>query len=365
MPIGSTLTNDVPVVGASGTGYATAVNALLNEMKTAIEGTVPFSALSGSTLDMNNVPIIDAAYVAFYNTTGTPSAATPGRFVYSDGEMWAVNSTGAIQITSGGGLNAAAIGGIAGDYGSPNPASVRFVDAAWRYDFYDNYTALEYGYVRSAGLDIASGGHVATSNFAQLRYAGSSTLTFTLPSSVAAGGERSVVQIDSSGVLSTNSSGTPLVGTIHLTGDINISGNIIRGTKYIEYAPQRGVCQVTAGALNTNTPLIAASGGSTTVKFSLPALPRGATITFINLKGYKSTGGSLSFQLSTVVLGASAVETETNVGSAGSTTTSGVYTATQTYSQVIAQYESYRLTLTLPANTDSCWCVEIGLGGNF
>ena len=362
MPIGSTLTNSVPAVGSSGTGYATAVNALLNEMKTAIEGTVPFSALSGSTLDMNNVPIVDAAYVAFYNTTGTPSAALAGRFVYSDGEMWAVNSTGAIQITSGGGLNAAAIGGIAGDYGGANPASVRFVDAALRYDFYDDYGGLAWAYVRGRGVDIAGG--ATSTNYAQLRYAGSSTLTFTLPSSVAAAAERSVVQIDSSGVLSTNSSGTPLIGTIHLTGDINISGNIIRGTKYIEYAPQRGVCQVTAGALNTNTPLIAASGGSTTVKFALPALPRGATITFINVKGYKSTGGTASFQLSTVVLGASAVETETNIDSSATTTTSGIYTITKGYTQVVSQYDSYRLTLTLPANTDSCWCVEIGLGGN-
>jgi hypothetical protein len=197
-----------------------------------------------------------------------------------------------------------------------------------------------------------------------LRYAGSSNLTFTFPSSVAAAGERSVIQVDDTGLMSTNSSGTPILGKLYVTGDIDLSGNVIRGTRYIEYAPQRGVCQVTAGALNTNSPLVIASGGSTTVKFGLPALPRGATISYVNVKGYKSTGGSLSFQLSTVVIGASGVETETNIGSAGTTTTSGVYTATQGYSQLISQYESYRLTMTLPANTDSCWCVEIGLGGN-
>lgn len=363
MPIGSTLTNSVPAVGSSGTGYATAVNALLNEMKTAIEGTVPFSALSGSTLDMNNVPIIDAAYVAFYNTTGTPSATTPGRFVYSDGEMWAVNSTGAIQITSGGSLNAAAIGGIAGDYGSPNPASVQFVDAAWRYDFYDNYSALEFGYVRTAGVDIASGGHVATSNFAQLRYAGSSTLTFTLPSSVAAAAERSVLQISDAGVMSTNSSGTPLVGTIHLTGDINFSGNLVRSTRYIEYTPHRNDCYVTAGVLASNTNLVIVATGSCTFKVSLPPLPKNATITSITLKGYKTTGAALSAQLNTVTTGALGAETEVPVGSAISTSATGVYTATQGYTEVVG-FNCYRLTMTLPAIYDSCWCIEIGLGGN-
>jgi hypothetical protein len=132
MPIGSPLSNSVASVGSSGTGYATTTNALLNEMKTAIEGTVPFSALSGSTLDLNNIPITDASYVAFYDQGSAPSAAIAGRFAYANGEMWVVNSTGAIQVTSGSGLNAAAIGGIAGDYGGANPASVRFVDAATR-----------------------------------------------------------------------------------------------------------------------------------------------------------------------------------------------------------------------------------------
>lgn len=362
MPIGSPLTNSVAAVGASGTGYATTTNALLTELKTAVEGTVPFSALSGSTLDLNNIPITDAQYVAFYDQGATPSAAIPGRIVYANGEMWAVNSTGAIQITSGTGLNAAAIGGIGGDYGSPNPALVSFVDAADRYDFYHDRTTFKWAYLRSRGIDIA-GAEIST-NYCQLRYAGSSVLTLTLPSSVAAAAERSVVQVDSAGQMSTNSSGTPLIGKLYISGDIDISGNLIRGSRYIEYAPQRGVCHVTAGALNINSPLVIASGGSTTVKFGLPALPRGATISFINVKGYKSTAGVMTFQLSTVVTGASAVETETNIGSAGTSSTSGVYTATQSYTQVVSQYDSYRLTMTLPANTDSCWCVEIGLGGN-
>lgn len=361
MPIGSTLTNSVPAVGSSGTAYATSVNALLNEMKTAIEGTVPFSALSGSTLDMNNVPIIDASYVAFYNTTGTPSAAIAGRFVYSDGELWAVNSTGAIQITSGSGLNASAIGGIGGDYGSPNPASVQFVDAAWRYDFYDNYTALEYGYVRSAGVDIASGGHVATSNFAKLRYAGSTNLTFTFPDSVAAGGLKSLIQIDDAGNLKVNNATNQVTDVAYFANNISMAAGtaILHGSKYIQFVPQRGVCYVTAGALNTSTNVIAASGGSTTVKVSLPPMELGQRIKDIKLKGYKSTAGSLSFYLHTVTLGASAVETESAIGATATTTTSGVYTVNQTYTETVSSLNNYRLSITLPANTDSCWIIEI------
>ena len=265
--------------------------------------------------------------------------------------------------TSGLGLNASGIGGIGGDYGGSNPALVSFVDTSSRYDFYDDRTTSTWAYQRSRGLDIAAG--PTSTTVCQIRFGGSGSYTLTLPPSLPAS-NRSAIVLDSTGAMLKNDATNTITNTLYVASDINLvsNGNIIRGTRYIEFAPQRGVCQVTAGALNTNTPLLAASGGSTTVKFALPELPRGATISTINVRGYKSTAGLLSFQLSTVVLGASAVETETNIGSAGTTTTSGVYVATQNYTQVISQYESYRITLVLPANTDSCWCVEIGIGGN-
>lgn len=92
----------------------------------------------------------------------------------------------------------------------------------------------------------------------------------------------------------------------------------------------------------------------------MPPLKRGSRIKSITLSGYKSTGGTASLQLYTVTTGAWAVETETAVGSSVTTTTSGNYTLQQTYTRTVAAGESFRLSVTLPANTDSVWCVSIG-----
>lgn len=313
MPIGSTLTNDVPAVGSSGTGYATAVNALLEEMKTAIEGTVPFSALSGSTLDMNNVPIIDAAYVAFYNTTGTPSAALAGRFVYSDGEMWAVNSTGAIQITSGGALNASGIGGIAGDYGGANPASVRFVDAATRYDFYDDYSTLTWAYTRARGLDIAAG---ATSTvYAQLRYGGAGTLTFTLPPTLPGSG-RSAVVINASGAILHND------GTNTVENDIYMaSGKWVKtpGRKLL-FVPSTFRDRLASGSWAEYIPGVYPTGvtitnGTADVQLSLTV---GMELTGINVRANKAIAANASWILVRIADGTTTtVKTGAGIGGTG------------------------------------------------
>lgn len=215
MPIGSPLTSPIPAVGSSGTGYATSINTLLAEMKAAIEGDVPFSSLSGQYLAMGNLPIIEIQYAKFEDQVSAPSAAIQGRLVYAGGEFFAVNSTGAIQITSGGTLNAAALGGISGDYGGANPASVRFVDAATRYDFYDDYPGLAWAYQRSRGVDISAG--AVSSFFVSLRYGGAASYTLTLPPALPVSNS-SVVTIDSTGALLTNTAINTITNDIVLAG---------------------------------------------------------------------------------------------------------------------------------------------------
>lgn len=360
MPIGSTLTNSVPAVGSSGTAYATSVNALLNEMKTAIEGTVPFSALSGSTLDMDNVPIIDASYVAFYNTTGTPSAAIAGRFVYSDGELWAVNSTGAIQITSGSGLNASAIGGIGGDYGSPNPASVQFVDAAWRYDFYDNYTALEYGYVRSAGVDIASGGHVATSNFAKLRYAGSTNLTFTLPPTLPAS-NRSVLTIDSTGAIKFND------GTSTVTNDLVMAGTTrvreIGRKKTFSFSLLNSSTSAVGGVTYANDLVdtihvdgikVTANGNLGIITMMLEGLDIGTTITSVTIRTFKAGVGNTQCNFKESTDG-----TVTTLSTSAVDNTSGWRSITMSGTWSVTAGKQYYVRITTGNTNDIVTYVEV------
>ncbi len=357
MPIGSSLTNSVPVVGASGTGYATAVNALLNEMKTAIEGTVPFSALSGSTLDMDNVPIIDAAYVAFYNNTGIPSAAIAGRFVYSDGELWAVNSTGAIQITSGSGLNAAAIGGIGGDYGGANPASVRFVDAATRYDFYDDYSTLTWAYQRSRGLDIAAG---ATSTvYAQLRYGGAGTLTFTLPPTIQASG-RSVLVMDDTGEILHNDGTYTIENDVVLVGSARVREISRKKTYAFNFYSDRLVGTGSAWSSSEDTNItkgviIGTKGtGGGAVK-QIDGLDVGTTITSINIRINKQSTGNASSALYKCRDG-----TVTAVGLAGGTSsTSGWQNLTLSGTYAVESGYSYHVKVLVGDNNDVLESAEI------
>lgn len=59
-----------------------------------------------------------------------------GALYYHNGEFYAVDSTGTIQITKLGQLNSSAIGGIGGDYGGTNPALVSYNNANQEYRFY-------------------------------------------------------------------------------------------------------------------------------------------------------------------------------------------------------------------------------------
>ena len=66
----------------------------------------------------------------------TPNVA--GSLFYLNGEFYAVDATGVVQITANGQLNAASIGGIGGDYGGINPAAVTFDEASSQYRFYED-----------------------------------------------------------------------------------------------------------------------------------------------------------------------------------------------------------------------------------
>lgn len=217
MAIGDPITSPIPPVGRIGPTYASEANALFTELVTAVEADVPFSALSGDELDMDNSPITNAQYLELEPQAVTPASTPAGRIEYFGGEFWFINDYGAIQATSVAALNASAIGGIGGDYGGANPASVRFVDASLRYEFYDNYAGAAWGYVRARGFDIAAGAVSAV--FAQLRYAGAATATFTFPATLP-GADRSLVTISSTGQLEHNTVTNTITNDVYLgTGD--------------------------------------------------------------------------------------------------------------------------------------------------
>lgn len=235
MAIGDPILPPIPTVGTLGPGYATAVNAFLTEVKTRLENKVPFSSLLASgTLDMLGRPLANAQYVGLAAQSVAPSGAPAGRIEYYNGELYVVTTAGTVQITSGGALAVTSAGGIGGDYGGANPAQVRFVDADQRYDFYDDFGGLAWGYVRALGFDVAAG---ATSTLrARIAYGGAGSYVLTLPATLPAS-NRSLLQVTDTGQVSHNEVTAKLTNPIFtsssINGDTTASISMIVGTETV------------------------------------------------------------------------------------------------------------------------------------
>jgi hypothetical protein len=232
--IGDTFPYLVPPVGS--TDWATLINCV-DELADRVSSPVPFSALAGNDLDLGGRSITGIKDLQFDEQSGAiPN--TPGLMEFWGDEWYLVTSAGAIKVTDNGALNVTSVGGIAGDYGGVNPASARFVDLTQRYDFYDDYSTLTWGYVRARGFDIAAG---ATSTFrARLFYGGAGNLDFTLPPTIPVS-NRAVLQVDSTGNITFNDTGRDLNSNLWLgTGEIKhtverrFSGRLPVTTAYVQ-----------------------------------------------------------------------------------------------------------------------------------
>jgi hypothetical protein len=293
--IGDVFPYPAPVIGSADWANWMLVT---DELITRVSSPVPLSAIEGGDLDMDGNAIINVKDIEFEEQGSVP-AATPGKFYFYNDEWWLVNTSGAIQITDGGTLNVTVNGGIGGDYGGTNPASVRFVDADKRYDFYDDYGGLAWAYTRARGFDIAAG---ATSTFrARLIYGGAGNLTFTLPPTLPAS-DSSVLQVSSTGAIVYNSAATPLTNAIH----ISASEPIFCGNQTVVFnsnvdAGGTGVGNVftnsTFGVTNAST----AAGGFTT---KLPGLKVGWRIKTISLYCTKVTTDTVTMTLKRSYFGA-------------------------------------------------------------
>lgn len=356
MSIGSPLTNSVPAVGTSGTGYATTINALLNEIKTYLEGTVPYSSLSGTELDMTNLPIVNISYSKFYDQGATPSTAIVGRLVYANGEFWAVNASGAIQITSGLGLNASGIGGIGGDYGGSNPALVSFVDTSSRYDFYDDRTTSTWAYQRSRGLDIAAG--ATSTTVCQIRFGGAGSYTLTLPPSLPAS-NRSAIVLDSTGAMLKNDATNTITNDLYLAGTTRVREIGRKKTYGFSFYTDRLVGTGSAWSSSesadiTKGVIIGTVGTSGGVTKQIDGLDVGTTITSVNVRINKQSTGTASCALFKCKDG-----TVTAISLTGGTSsTSGWQNLTLTGTYVVESGYSYHFKVVAGNNNDVIESVE-------
>lgn len=194
--IGTPMTETIPAVGSSGTQYATDINAFLTEVQSRLEALLPKSSLDAGDLDMDGYAVQNASYVGIADAAEEPTTPV-NTFQAFDGEIYWISVDGPVKLTSGGVLNSAAVGGITGDYGSPNPAELRFVDADQTYYAYDNFGTGAWAYIRGRALEIAAG--ATSANRVRVDFDGPSSYTLTLPDAVPAATE--VVQMDSAGDL--------------------------------------------------------------------------------------------------------------------------------------------------------------------
>jgi hypothetical protein len=144
-----------------------------------------------------------------------------GTLFFSSGELFAQTSAGPVQITLNGGINAAAIGGIVGDYGGVNPARVTYTDATDTYTFTgdtSDWSDLEVDAVKLRN----------TNNWTTLASTASGPQTWTFGTANTA--NVALVRQSAAGVLdsaTTVTANTPMSGSIVFSG----SGKIQHGAR--------------------------------------------------------------------------------------------------------------------------------------
>lgn len=221
--IGDPITQTIPVVGTTGTSYATQINDFLTEVRTRLEARLPLSSLLVGELNMANNPITDVSLLGLYQNTSADTDAV-GSLQNIAGDLYYISSTGAIQVTSAGAVNASGIGGITGDYGGANPAQLRFDDGTKIYQFYDDFSGLAWGYTKQLGVDITGGSTSLVR--ARVTWAGAASMSIVLPAALPA--SQTLLQMDAAGqMIASNSLASNQDITFSGTGDIKHGDRVI------------------------------------------------------------------------------------------------------------------------------------------
>jgi hypothetical protein len=204
--IGDSFGLSVPAVGSAGPTYASTINSILTEAMARLETRVPSGSLApwSGAVDANNNRLDNASALGLYEQVVSPTGTPYGRLVRYGGNLWYVDSSGPCQITNGPDLNAGSIGGIGGDYGSPDPAQVVFVGGDETYEFYDNFAASEWALVKARGFSVIDEGGSACRI---LPHATQSAFDLFLPQNDPASGT-SVMTLDSAGQMGLAESGS-------------------------------------------------------------------------------------------------------------------------------------------------------------
>lgn len=334
----------IPAVGSAGTGYATKIVNFLTEVKTRLEARLPMSSLLIGVLDMANNAIQNIAYAGLYEQASTPTAPLGSLQRYNN-DLYYVGPSGAVRITNDADLNATGIGGITGDYGDPNPAELRFVDADKIYYHYDDYGGGIWATTRQHKVQLA-GGSTSTKKVT-IDWAGGTDMTISLPAAVP--GATTVMQMTTGGAISL--SNVLNITSVDATGDItsadyHLTDTLFRTVNVGDYIYTNSGYSVTIGT-HAVTGLLDASK---VVIFGLDGLVAGDRVKYITLLGSWGTDQP-TFNLTKLVAGTGTTETAV-AGTTAYATPGGDKSAAFTITTPFAMTNGDQLQLMV-TNTDA------------
>lgn len=286
-------------------------------------------------LSMEGNPIIDVGGL----TLGAGAVATPGTLVYLAGELYVYTAAGPVQITAGGALNAASIGGITG-MGGTN-AAVAFDLASGEFRFW-----------RDTGVkaDIVADDVVLTGAAGTVRLGVDAAITSARVINVKSLPTAGV------GLLAYDAATSSLVdaSAVTVTKDHTFSGTITVGTnlkhtfertrviKLSNASPVSGVLSISPGA-------IISSGAAQRVDIELDA-EVGDRIKAVTVRHDKNSAANSVFNLWRLNNVGSIIETTTvNVAVSGAGQTTTITVAAPT---ALSAGERYVLSLNYPATGD-------------
>jgi hypothetical protein len=240
--IGTDLNLDLPTLSDTYSVALAKTTTALQEIEDSIADKATAAALNITTaLSFNGNHLTDVGGVLLV-AGNTPTSA--GSLYYTDGKFYLRDATGIIQLTSAGAINVAGVGGIGGDYGGSNPASVVFDDASGEFRFTEE--AGVYADVRVDDVIL-----VGTSGTVRLGVdpvlSGNRTVLFeALPSS---GVSMMVYDASDSSIKDgaiTRCTGTQLFTGINASADLTVGGDF-------KHADRSRMLPLTGAEIKTST----------------------------------------------------------------------------------------------------------------
>lgn len=313
MAIGDSISQPIPAVGTSGTGYASQLVAFLTEVKARLEAKVALTSLLAGLFDLSNNPIANAKYLGLYEQLAAPTTPV-GSLARYGGNLYWVSPSGAVRITNGATLDAVSLRGITGSYAAP--AEFYYDLGSITYQAFSDTGTTPDTWAHMAARDFDVYGTATSTTRVRIAWGGGASYTLTLPAAVP--GTQQLIQMTAAGaLLATNT----IAENITLASGKNLT---LQGAGTVKHSTHTLICHgsafttagtVTNGVLGgTFSSYILSTGCTAYIR--LDGLKEGDRITRIKVyhSGAISGSANLTVELRRIV-GTTGVATDEGSGS--------------------------------------------------